>query len=82
MNLLFEIFTLINNELMKFYDRKIINKNRNEESKYISVSPKLIKNIKEDNNNIEEKKNDKLLLINNLFRDNVKKRVIVKIKVN
>jgi hypothetical protein len=41
---------------MKFYDRKIINKNRNEESKYISVSPKLIKNIKEDNNNIEEKK--------------------------
>ena len=56
MNLLFERFTLINNELMKFYDRKIINKNRNEESKYISVSPKLIKNIKEDNNNIEEKK--------------------------
>ena len=74
MNLLFERFTLINNELMKFYDRKIINKNRNEESKYISVSPKLIKNIKEDNNSIEEKRNDKLLLINNLFRDNVKKK--------
>ena len=72
-NLLLERFTLINNDLMKFYDRKLINKSKSDREKYIFKSPEIIKDIK-NNNNIEDKNNDKLILIKKIFRNKIKKK--------
>ena len=69
-NLLLERFTLINNDLMKFYDTKILNKNKSKEEKLISKSPELIINKKD-----EEKENNKILVIKKIFKDNRKNKI-------
>ena len=69
-NLLLERFILINNDLMKFYDTKILNKNKSKEEKLISKSPELIINKKD-----EEKENNKILVIKKIFKDNRKNKI-------
>ena len=71
-NLLLERFNLINNDLMKYYDRKIINTANSNEGEHINKSKELTINKYEENKNTNEHKdNNKLLLIKDIFMNRI-----------